>query len=704
MFHNRNKRKIIIYYIFFFILLLVSLRGVLFSTKLLGHNWDWSFPGIKEMTTRMYELSITSWHTPNLGQYNTLTLLHLPVNFIVSILSKVFEPWVIPRIIIITSISISFFSSRHLFQYIHKSRKQILISPFLYAFSPFIFNEIIGGSWYMWVSYSFTPLYLKYLFSYLDIKNKKNFFGTILSLFFVIASPHNFLLLHIFITIYLLVTKKHQTRYLISSLVEIYVPYILFSMFWILPVIGSLATINEKIISNPNFESFVSVRSTTQNIFNILNLSGYLNRNMYVFSIPETFIFIFNLSVLYLWIESFRYFYTNNNKPFRTLIIFLITSSLIVKGGNDPFSGLTMWLFTNIPIMKLYRGPQHLMYLPAFLTPWIISYVEVGSKGKKTLIYLSILVWISGWWITGDLGTKTLSNQGKDYVDQFTLKSDLIEFYRSIEQEDSVFRFLSIPSVHSPYFIYSDKINKLPQGGQAEYQYLRHPTFSSEYNKIADNIDNFFCIDETHNIDYLLSITNTKYLLFRKDITPAHTNCRQFWELDKAKNKLSSIESINLIKTSESFDLYEVKKEYYLDRVITNSKDSSLRIVSYKPWAINFELTYKPSDLEITFLENFDPGWKIYKWNASDLRYTPLNSEHLLSYNYANTWFIKKEDICNHDYCSGEKITERFLIYFEPQKLIYVGILVSLISVLLVIFIFTKKIANKNENKQEVNY
>ncbi len=502
------------YYILFLLLFALSMRGyayrILLEDKIIGHNWDWSFPATSYFFQKIDFLSHYLWLSINLGSSNYMRMLQLIPDTLVKCLSYLFSPPLTIFMLFLALFAISFcFYKLFLDKFLSNKTDANYLPSLLFTFSPFFFNDIIGGSWYMWVSFAFTPVYLYFLFSYLFNARFIFLFFTSFFLAFVLASPHNFVLLHVFLSLYLIFIafrRKFTLKMVLNlfkSLLKIFLLFMILGLYWILPIIYSWQTISSAVISNENFDSFLFVKDTTQSFFNILSLNGYLNRNMYYFSLPEFLKAPFNISVVAIWIIIVANLFKSRSRQFLSIFAIFLLLIFFIKGGNPPFGEITMWFFYKFPIFKLYRGPQHLMYIAAFLVPLLIAFAIKNNKIFKTVylrlfLLVFILIWTAGWWYSGDIGYKSLSAQKRDHIDFYKLPPGLSEVYLKNEMISLDQRFLFLPSVFSPVYL-ANEYQGQAQGGIPEYIYLKNPTFTSESTKFSDFIDTAFCKDIDFN-------------------------------------------------------------------------------------------------------------------------------------------------------------------------------------------------------------
>ena len=143
-----NKNELLIC-IAFFVLSICSLRFFFIGSNFdaVGHNWDWGFPATDFLLNRIQDLSLFSWNERNLGITSNLQS-HLIPNFIVSLLSNAMSPKLVTLSILLCTLTCSFFSFKKNADLLLGQESLINYLPsLLYAFSPFLFNEVLGGSW-----------------------------------------------------------------------------------------------------------------------------------------------------------------------------------------------------------------------------------------------------------------------------------------------------------------------------------------------------------------------------------------------------------------------------------------------------------------------------------------------------------------------------------------------------------------------------
>lgn len=591
--HPVFRNQTLIAWTVFFIFLLISLRFFFIKNfDSVGHNWDWGFPALSYMFERIRDLSAYTWSTVGLGRSSSNLQAHIPVNEVVSLLGSWFGVKGAIFIIFILIFTIAFLSFKNLLDYLGKQKKtsNYLFSA-LYTFSPFLFNEIIGGSWYMWVSYAFAPILFFNLTKYVHTREVKNLIGYLFAASLTIISLQNFASIELVAVLFLsgsvfIAKASHShVRYQIKNYVWAHILFILVNLYWIIPFVDSWNVFYSMVTATAFTGGFEGVRTITQNILHIFLLTGYLDRNMYFFALPYFLSILFIFIVIFFWLATFLVFIFKNRENLHDLkkdvLVWsgiLVLLSLLVKGGNAPFESLTMYIFTNFPLMSLYRSPQHLMFIVAFIVPilmcFVFQYYVAWGISKKVAMSIGVCIvifWTGAWWYTGDLGGEMLREKNKDHIDFYSLSPEMKQVYELNETSALVHRILFLPTSFSPLFVAND-YQKKAQGGQPEYTHLKNPTFNWEFNDIAKKIDDKFCYQEDFNFLNYLSLTNTRYVFLRDDVYPHHSQCGvlKIWNIDKVKENVKNIPG--LIPVDMIRDLYKVDDEYFLQHIFIPKK------------------------------------------------------------------------------------------------------------------------------------
>ena len=578
---------VLVVFIAFFLL---SFRKIFGIKGILGHNWDWSFPAIDVLFKKIDLLSRYAWWDFDLGSPLNLTLSQIGPNTVVKSLAFIFPPKVVIIILLFLVTLTAFFSFKKLLDFLNQKNFLNYLPALLFAFSPFLFSDIIGGSWYMWVSYAASPLFFLNLVKFSQEGKVKYLLGFLVTSVFVIASLQHFFLIELITFAYLIFQlffnkdKELNLKKVILCWISAQTLLIVFNLYWLLPFFFSFGDFVKSSSAASFAGSFESVRYSTQNLLSIASLTGYLDRNLYYFVLNEGLVAFMSLAVFAIWGSIISFFIWGKKEAKIKasawgIILFLLV--LIVKGGNDPLEELTMWIYNHFPLMKLYRSPQHLMFTVAFIIPVLFSFsldfcCQKFAKYQKLILsgfVLCLFFWLSGWWFNGDMGHTILKNQKKDYVDFYELSPLISEVYHQNETSKEDNRLFFLPASNSPAYL-ANEYQNLAQGGQPEYMYLKNPTFTLENIFFAKEIHNAFCHNLKINYFNYLSLFSVKQVALRADIYPLYSQIdpNKCWDLMKVKSSLDNVKELKQTAGDKNTALYEVNNENFLPLIYIPEK------------------------------------------------------------------------------------------------------------------------------------
>ncbi len=668
-------------------LLLLSLRTILFSNQLIGHNWDFSFPYPTELFANLDLFSRYTWIEYNLGSIPILNISHLVPNTLLAWTGRAIGSVFAVKLLLLIVPTVAFIGFKKLLDYLKGKNESHYLFSILYAFSPFLFNEIIGGSWYMWISFAAAPFYVMSGASLILERNWRSIYSFLISSIFLISSLQNFFCTEIILLMYVLFSgyKSGQLKSIMFRGTLLHFLLALFNSYWLVTFVLSFKTFTNTVFVKSFSNTYAGVQNSLQSLPNIFNISGYLDRNMYLYTFPDPIKILFTISIytawiliLYGWLLRQKERSTHKSYTLFWLGLFVV-SALITKGGNIPFGDLTMSIFRNVPFMGLFRSPQHLMFLPAFVIPILFSYTYDSFRTQKKLKILVIIwfivgVWIAGWYLNGDLGRQTLTQQKRDRINFFELPNGLQRYYRENSRQAEFHRVLFLPSSSSPIYIktpYQDP----GQGGIPEYPYLRNPTFTAENNRYARTIELLFCKKTREDFFPYLQKFGVKNIVLRRDILPTFTDCRDTFNADSIDTKLEKDSRLYRSYKDRYITIYTINSSLFSPIISSPSqKDASEFAISsskLSPIEHVIQLKHAPSSFLLNFSSNYSPYWQVNNVSGS-----------VGNGGYGNVWAITKKGVCKNTECivhSDGTYSTSIMLYFSLQNYFYFGLVMSLI-------------------------
>lgn len=138
--------------------------------------------------------------------------------------------------------------------------------------------------------------------------------------------------------------------------------------------------------------------------------------------------------------------------------------------------------------------------------------------------------------------------------------------------------------------------------------------------------------------------------------------------------------SIKNVLLSEDYDA-----NLYLSRNMSGDRYSTPQVTYEKinPTKTIVKIKKASAPFILTINNSYNPGWKIYEGNKNILSLffskAVFEKDHIKSYGYSNSWYIDKKG----DY--------EFTVYYEPQKAFYVGGVITIATLISIIYLIYKR-------------
>jgi len=545
----KTRYQLLILIVVIIALSIVSFRGLLFTEGTIGHNWDWSVPVLTEQIQSLFSKSFYTWSEAALGYPKALAL---PVDML-NMVFYIGSIWgagghlVSSLLIMITPLLAGFsmfFLLKGFFRKSSDSITGIAITggSLLYAFSPFLFNEFIGGAWSQFIAYALMPLPI--LFMRRAAREEKflksfNLLGVILTLSLLSISTHTLLLTILILAAYTIIQKK-WLKYLGKGIYVLF-GFVLVNLYWIIPAVMELK-FTKSFMSGEEFISPGNLTGAAPTILEALTLSGYART--FTEAILGTPFFVFWLALIILFLFGCIFTLLKSPRKESLFWIFVFVASLIfVTAGRAPLGNFVVWAFENVPFMSGFRSIQH--FIPASVLAativitlgarQILAYIQVSRKDwlivGKTVLVLVVFLWIIPFWLTGDLGKDKLADAGMSHIDSFELSPGYIKAYKEIDKGSDTGRFTTLPMSFSPVYL-DTEYQMFSQGGDPTLNTFKAAPFFADFRfsdaqkKLGEiyeknMVDLDISPEQNNKILDLLSISN---LIYRRDVEPNPTN------------------------------------------------------------------------------------------------------------------------------------------------------------------------------------
>lgn len=511
-------------FILFLIVFLLANRYWFFQEGIIiGHNWDFTFPGTDFLASRVRDLSNFTWH----GFFGKTTLLqsHLLQNNIFSLLSYLLGVSLAIKTLYFLVVFAAFENFHLLLGWLAKKRTiTTTLTALTYAFSPYFFSTVIAGSWYGWLSYAFAPLYFYSFSRSIFERDKKSILLLVISSVFLLGFLQYFAIINVVLVCYLgycVFREKIPLQLLARRYAGLTLLLILLNAYWLIPFAATFQDFNREVIGNESLVGkFGAVQNSRQSVLNIFTLTGFLDRNLYYHSLALPSKIAFFSAISCLWVIILYPFYKAKNHLSIKLFFFLFVYTsfiLLVKGGNPPFGELTMWIYNNFIFMKMYRSPQNLFMVIAFLFPILLGLASTivfkNQTPKNTILFASLISGLMiGWFQSGDIGHTMLYEKKRDHIDFYKLDPEIALIYKNNENRKLLHNEFFIPNAFSPLFLETP----YQKGGQGAVAELIHIKNASVF---IENIDNETILAFQNKIPkYFLTKNNIRYITYRTDI------------------------------------------------------------------------------------------------------------------------------------------------------------------------------------------
>lgn len=564
----------------FLVCSLIVFRNLLFAPGTIGHHWDWSIPPTASYLTELAEGSFYLWNSQFLGYFIGFGIPVFVPNYILGYAGFFgLSGDLVSKFLLIITVIISGCSMYYLVKDIlsldlkiiktrneQKGDKIIELSSimagYFYALSPFAFNEFVGGANTQFIAYSFAPLVLLfYRKAHTNsIINWKYIFLTALSFTIISISLQRTILLLAIMFLYGILRGRKGFLALIMVLL-VWLPI---NAYWILPESFLAKTITANVMQQGRLEAMLTnLKIHAPSFPKAFIATGYWT-DFFSNTIPSLLypLWFFVVSTIVIAMFSIVILKLKNRQAFFWIILALL-SVIFVTGSQPPLGELVEWLYTYVPVMVLFEGPQQFIFVLTFSYAilWGLAINLCGMQLKKrSFVSISALflvltsVWIAPFY-SGNLG---------GHVDLFRLPPDyehINQIVGKVENQD--YRVLYLPMAFSPFYEKTE-YQSVNQGGDPIIHLSLQPAV------VADSVPNQYAKqfatllekmiygkNPPENISKLLGIINVKYIVLRRDVKPAFGPSVSMWNYTLVYNNLKAMKGIEPAYEGQYASLWE---------------------------------------------------------------------------------------------------------------------------------------------------
>ncbi len=563
---------------------------------------------------------------------------------------------------------ISFIGSFFLLRTFIQNRFFILLGILIYATNTYILTLLSGGQVMITLSYSLLP-FAVYLLTkknlYISIKNILALAITV-ALLFLLDIRIGYLFGIVFV-LYLLVSTDNFLDFKkifkkINALIFIFLLVLLVHSFWILPIIkyqgksinfGNEFTSAEAInyFSFAKFENTISLLHPNwpENIFGKVS-----------FMQPE-------FLIIPILAYSSLLFLKDLDKEKKKNILFFaflgLIGSFLAKGSSPPFGFIYIWIFEHVPGFIMFRDSTKFYVLIALsysiLIPFFLYKISkvISLYGQKIYkkfsenhsLYIVFLIFTVFWMFTirqavfGQLGgTFKPTKVPQEYV----------KLEKFLSSQDQFYRTFWIPSVQR-FGFYSQN----------------HPAITAkDFYRIYDNQKIINKLRQPENQE-LLKEASVKYIIIPFDSEGELFLKNRAFDEEQYQAIFSNVKKINWLSEVGGFGkvkILEIKNPK--DHFWSPSKNIILSYIYINPTKYKLKVKNAKKEDLIVFSENFDSYW-VAKNENQTIRSQQYNK-------LFNSFKLPKD---------GDYVLE---VYYEPQKWVDVGVVISVSTVIVIMYFF----------------
>lgn len=714
--YKNNLLAIISFIVFFLILFSPIMEGI-------GNFWDWVFPYFNNHISNYFFNNYLSWNNTNLGS----TMSYSPDYYFRLIISLLGYTPFNPESILYWYLTLVFsLGAFGIFLICRKNNVSPILSWLLgliVFINPALFYDLLGG----FVNYFLSFVIFIYFFYFLFYFYKKDIKSTIIAslLFaFIGAQIQFFIMGGILLMIYFTINKeKFSIKYALLFFMIIF----LINLPWLSNFLFGANSLSS-ISSNAEKVSFSD--NSQQKIINIFNLSFSKATQIFRF-------YDINYQIFFTVFFMILLFLTILNKGNRNRLI-VLTFFLVLAGlSTGYFNNFNLW-----PISLFYpifRQVGHFSALIFFALIMLISMTKI-NKVLTRIITLLVIVFI-----LINLPIYYNNYPSINFSDARAHFSLFNDFNRI---DDSIYRNINYPFFYQDSFIDVSKKNisnfLVSNSGYDSFSMYSGKSYINSYvTPYSFNKSIQYQFMKSNYSVEILTKYNIKYLY---DFSSFYeSNFERFVPKEVYNNDLTLIKNdpdiINKIlkNNGENVTLIEdhiIKINNVLARVNTNN----LLFMQINPTKYVLYVLNISNNQDLSFLESYHKDWHIYlvknptgKWcNPIESYKTTETTEcqsqekffqgeefsylwkqsifddtHKEVYDYANGWTIDPDYIKSHyssDYYTTNpdgSINVQLVLYFKPQSYFYLGLILSITTLVLciayLIYDFRKKRSPKPE-------
>lgn len=508
------------------------------------------------------------------------------------------------------------------------------------------------------------------------------------------------ILVYCLVRLILIIKSKDLVKPVLIKSISVVSLFFLINAFWLLPLLSnigsSFASRAEPGISDSRLLSYLS--SSVSNSLRMMQYSGQSEPSPWIDYYNKPVVILFCLSIVVIGTISLLIKKISSVAIFPTIL--LLIGLFLSKGTLPFFSGLGKIIFLSVPyVTRLFRNPTYFGSIVAFSTSILfgltLGYIfDKAAKYKhpQILIPMSIAIFFSiliygRQFIVGS----PINESSPTALNQKTVVPEtFIDAAEYIRNDTGDFRIITIPmSVSSRgsslIFNWSSRYSGVgPEGvWSAKSTFIPTNMIVDDYTRsifapTKDKITQEKWITELQN-------KNVRYVTLHQDaeipvygLDSNNENLRtQINDFVRTNPYLENVYSNNQVQ------IFRLKDMYFHPHVyVEGIPGLSTVFKKNNPTKYSVHIENITTSFRLVFLESFHQQWKVL---VNDTGESITENNHLLFDNYANSWIISPSDL-------NSRHTIDLTIEFVPQRITYVGWVISGLTLLIFLFLWLKSL------------
>lgn len=649
-----KKNYLLILVVIIFVLIY---RNILLPSNLSSGDFVYYFPQtIKEI------LPFAAWDARHGGLgASVFPRLWIEGYFTSTVKLAQFMPWYIyERLFWFWPILIFLFLSPYLLaKKIFKENYYSIFASLIYSTNTYILLILGGGQVGVALSYAIAPLVVLFclkLFFYREISLRNSvIFGllfAVLAMFDLrIAYVSGLGIVLVVLFSFFIVYKHNVKKFLKDAPYLLLVPgaiSLFYHAYWILPILISRSNPIAQIgsdytsVSSAIFFSFAKM----ENSFSLLHPNWPDNVFGKIYFLRPYFLLLPLISY------SSLLFLKNKTKETRIIVLFVLIGLLgvfLAKGATDPFGNIYILLFEKFPGFQMFRDPTKWYILISLsysiLIPFALFNIASYFKGKKYIKPLVFIFFVVFWMFL----IREFVNKNAGTFKNHMIAYDYNVFAANLTKDNTFYRTLWVLSVQ-----------------RYGFSSQTHPAIGlSEVNSKNIPIGEFF---REANAQNFLRQTGVRYVVVPIDSEKEIFLTDRIYDNKIRNNDIQILNAVPYLKRIEGYQdlaIYEIKNS--LPHFYT---DKEIGVTPFYRSPTEYKLNINNmSGEKLIFSDTYDPNWVLIS-NGKQIGSIKFNNFN--SFNIQNI----------HGFIE---------IVYSPQKYVWVGLIVSLLTIAGSILILIKK-------------